>query len=38
MIDTSVFVLTLQFNTDNLSTEMKIDDADKEIPDTSELL
>ena len=34
-IGTSGFVLKTQYNTDNSGLEQKIDEADKEIPDTS---
>ena len=34
-IDTSRFVLETQYNTDKLECKKEIDDADKEIPDTS---
>ena len=37
-IDTSVFVLKTQYNTDKSSLEKKVDDANKKITDTSRLL
>ena len=37
-IDISGFVLIIQNNTDKLGIEKKIDDADKKIPDTNELV
>lgn len=37
-IDTSKFVLKIQYNTDKSSPEKKIHDADKRIPDTSGLV
>ena len=38
VVDTSGFVFEMQYNADKLGIEKKIDDTDKKIPDSSELV